>query len=308
LLTTIYATQIVNRIVVLDNSSFATTGYRELVTIWDFKRTKSQIKHLGFSCCLKKPRLLIKIKDDILAMSDSSYIGIWNYTSGKKLHYLLDRGGGIIDIFSLKNGSVVSYAMNKITIWDTKSGKICNKLVSRASYSISCAGLVLPDVLACASTEKIIRLWNLTTGLRMRTLLSEGDIIECMEEMERGLFASGDRGGIIKLWSLNTSSDGLVTYMDGHEGFIQALIKLKPGHLASASRDKTVKIWNYERYLEYGVALLATLRGHRYTVSCLCLLPDGLLASGSEDKTIKIWNLTAIYSYPNRSVLIPVDF
>jgi WD40 repeat protein len=59
--------------------------------------------------------------------------------------------------------------------------------------------------------------------------------------------------------------------------------------------------------LEYGVALIATLRGHSDFVLCLVLLHDGNLASASWDGTVKIWNLSVILNYPNSSVLIPVD-
>jgi WD40 repeat protein len=84
------------------------------------------------------------------------------------------------------------------------------------------------------------------------------------------------------------------------------LIGLKKGHMASASWDMSVKIWNYEN--EAGLALLATLRGHNHKVFYLALLSNGDLASASWDRIVKIWNLTAIYSYPNSSILIPVDF
>ena len=55
--------------------------------------------------------------------------------------------------------------------------------------------------------------------------------------------------------------------------------------LASASSDKTVKIWNRET----GVCVL-TLRGHANFVMSLEVLSLGRLASGSIDDTIKIWD------------------
>jgi WD40 repeat protein len=98
----------------------------------------------------------------------------------------------------------------------------------------------------------------------------------------------------------------MLTYLEAHESNIQMLVRLKKGHMASASHDWSVKIWNYEN--KAGLALLATLKGHNHKVWDLCLLRNGDLASASWDRTVKIWNLTAIYSYPNSSVLIPVDF
>ncbi|NER30929.1 MAG: hypothetical protein F6J89_25735, partial [Symploca sp. SIO1C4] len=56
--------------------------------------------------------------------------------------------------------------------------------------------------------------------------------------------------------------------------------------IASASRDKTLKLWNLEG------TLLHTLNGHSASVYSLAFSPDGkTIASASRDKTLKLWNL-----------------
>ncbi|MBD2520656.1 trypsin-like peptidase domain-containing protein [Nostoc sp. FACHB-973] len=57
--------------------------------------------------------------------------------------------------------------------------------------------------------------------------------------------------------------------------------------LASASSDKTIKIWNLATRQE-----IRTLNGHSNRVNSVAISPDGrTLVSASNDKTIKIWNL-----------------
>ena len=63
-----------------------------------------------------------------------------------------------------------------------------------------------------------------------------------------------------------------------------ALAACAGGKLASASEDKTVKVWDVatgqcER----------TLHGHTDYVRALVGCAGGQLASASEDKTVKIW-------------------
>jgi hypothetical protein len=59
--------------------------------------------------------------------------------------------------------------------------------------------------------------------------------------------------------------------------------------LASASSDKTIKLWNLQTQKE-----IATLTGHSNSVNSIAFSPDGkTLASASSDKTIKLWNLQA---------------
>ncbi|KNB13761.1 hypothetical protein FOXG_12465 [Fusarium oxysporum f. sp. lycopersici 4287] len=57
--------------------------------------------------------------------------------------------------------------------------------------------------------------------------------------------------------------------------------------IASASPDKTAKIWNVATGEEE-----RTLEGHMQSVSSVVFSKDGtLIASGSYDKTVKIWNV-----------------
>ncbi|NEQ66888.1 MAG: peptidase C14, partial [Symploca sp. SIO2D2] len=57
--------------------------------------------------------------------------------------------------------------------------------------------------------------------------------------------------------------------------------------LASASLDKTVKLWNAQNG-----SLLATLQGHRGEINVIAYSPDGAtLTSASDDKTVKLWNV-----------------
>lgn len=64
------------------------------------------------------------------------------------------------------------------------------------------------------------------------------------------------------------------------------MIELSNGNLASASDDKTIKIWNTQ-----SEQLLHSFEGHTDLVFGLEQLSnDGVFASGSRDQTIKIWN------------------
>ncbi|MBD1837956.1 WD40 repeat domain-containing protein [Coleofasciculus sp. FACHB-501] len=76
--------------------------------------------------------------------------------------------------------------------------------------------------------------------------------------------------------------------LEGHRAPVRSVSYSPDGKtLASASSDKTIKVWN----LATGKAI-ATLQGHNEGVMSVSYSLDGkTLASASSDKTIKVWNL-----------------
>ncbi|MDY7004511.1 MAG: hypothetical protein SWX82_11270 [Cyanobacteriota bacterium] len=76
-------------------------------------------------------------------------------------------------------------------------------------------------------------------------------------------------------------------HLEGHGDVVWSVTFQPQGNLiASASVDKTIKLWTQDGKLE------KTLKGHTDSVSRISFSSDGkYLASASHDRTVKIWNL-----------------
>ena len=78
--------------------------------------------------------------------------------------------------------------------------------------------------------------------------------------------------------------------LPGHQGQIHSVTFSPDGRtLASASGDRTIKLWNIATGKEQ-----CTFRGHTNQVRVVIFTRDGqCLISGSSDETIKLWDVQA---------------
>jgi len=107
---------------------------------------------------------------------------------------------------------------------------------------------------------------------------------------------------LIKLWDGITGQ--ILNTLQGHTEGISDIAWASDGeYLASASDDKTIKIWSMEEvcHLHYRIfpkndlvqrSEVKTLNGHTNFVFCVNYNPNSnLLVSGGFDETVRIWDI-----------------
>ncbi|MEU8913114.1 trypsin-like peptidase domain-containing protein [Streptomyces nigrescens] len=147
-------------------------------------------------------------------------------------------------------------------------------------------------LLASASNDHTIRLWDADTGETVRILTGHtGPVraLACLTHRGRTLLASAGTDHVIGLWDPITSHR--VRTLTEHSAYINALCQVPVGPrmlLASASNDHTIRLWDANTG-----ETVRKLTGHTGPVRALaCLTHRGrtLLASAGTDARIRLWD------------------
>ena len=142
-------------------------------------------------------------------------------------------------------------------------------------------------MLASASLDATVRLWNVNTERLLHTLTEHTDEVSSVAFSPDGkTLVSASWDATIRLW--NPHNGKLKRTLTEHTAGVASVAFSPDGKtLASAGEDQTIRLWNTTTW-----KLERILRGHTHIVDIVAFSPDSrMLASGSRDTTIRFWNL-----------------
>jgi WD40 repeat protein len=147
---------------------------------------------------------------------------------------------------------------------------------------------ISPDgkVLASASEDQTIKLWDLTTARLQRTLSGHSGHVRSVAFSPDGkLLASAGHDRTVKLWEVATGAERRT--LTGHTDRLRVAFSPDGQILASAGADGTVTMWDAAT----GRAI-RTFRAHQGVAWGIAFSPDGkALASAGDDATVRLWDL-----------------
>ncbi|TKX18226.1 nuclear distribution protein PAC1 [Elsinoe australis] len=261
------------------------------------------------------------IFSSIASGSEDSAIKIWDWELGELERTVKGHTKGVLDVDfgGPRGGTLLASCSSDLTIklWDPSDEYKNIRTLPGHDHSVSAvrfipsgaAGAPMSgNLLASASRDKTIRVWDVTTGYCLKTIRGHADWVRDVTPTFDGrwlLSVSNDQTA--RLWDAS-SGDAKVTFVS-HEHVIEccafappasytnlaSLAGLKKPPAASSSaefcatggRDKLIKLWDCRG------TLIKTLVGHDNWIRALVFHPGGkYLLSCSDDKTIRCWDLS----------------
>jgi WD40 repeat protein len=147
-----------------------------------------------------------------------------------------------------------------------------------------------PDgkVLASCGYDKLIKLWDVSSGKEVRTLKEHSDSVYAVRFSPDGkLLASAAADRAVKLWDAAT---GRLLYTLGEPtDWVYAVAWNPDGrHLAAAGADRSIRVWEATAA---GNKLVHSVFAHEAPVSRLAYSADGkVLYSLAENREVKAWD------------------
>jgi WD40 repeat protein len=292
-----------------DNKTLYACGFDKFIHVWDVAAGK-EVGKLG------------PMPDNLFGLAintDGSLVAAAAYDGNLRLWNTKTRQGKVIQLQDGKKKTAVTFciafapdgksvatgheANNAVRV--TRLEKFVAVAVERSSEEKKTGGGLLPSelrghtgvvhhvafspdgsMLATASFDKTIKIWDAETGKELNTLKGHTDHVYCVAfSSDSTMLASGSRDKSIRVW--NVRDGKLLKELKGHTESVDTVAFNPNGKvLASGSVDKSVRLWNIVTGTE-----IAKLGEHSDGVNWLAWGPHGLtLASAGNDGIIKIWD------------------
>ncbi len=208
---------------------------------------------------------------------------LWDIKTNKCIQILQENTSELSAVaWSPDSNTIASCSNGAIKLCSIETGKLISTLEHGGEIQ-TIAWSSDGQILASGCNDSTIKLWNVNTGDRIKTLTGHSDSVKAIAfSPDDETLASSSDDTTIKLWDVATGK--YFQTWRGHNDTVNSLAFCPDEPiLVSGSSDRTIKLWNI-----YTGQCLKTL-SEQAAITSVVFNPDGkTVASGGEDGQIKL--------------------
>jgi WD40 repeat protein len=249
--------------VVFDHKLLAAGSRDNLIRLWnldDYTYRGSLESHEGSVLCLQ----LDSKRNILVSGSSDSTIKVWNLETRQVVQSLCGHSQSVLGLHF--EGAYIASCSRDSTarVWklcessepkdaltsvdEVQGGEECSNSfptfvsmhILRGHRAAVNSVHFRDNVVATASGDRTVRLWNLKTGTLLRTISAHSRGIACVNLIKK-LVVTGSSDHVIKIISLDTGEE--VRTLKAHTGLVRT-IQTDNTKIISGSYDQTIRIWD----------------------------------------------------------------
>jgi WD40 repeat protein len=250
--------------VVFDRNLLAAGSRDNVIRLWSMEDLyyRGRLEaHEGSVLCLQ----LDSKRGILVSGSSDSTIKIWDLHTGKVIQTLQGHSESVLGLHLTDKYLVSCSRDNTARIWqlhETSSPKEedlthtshsqtegqCSQLrtkflslhVLRGHRAAVNSVHVRDEIIATASGDRTVKLWNLTSGTMIRTIGAHTRGIACVSLTEKAV-VTGSSDHVIKIFNLENGEN--IRILRGHNGLVRT-IQTDNTKIISGSYDQSIRIWD----------------------------------------------------------------
>ncbi len=228
-----------------------------------------------------------------LVVAGDGGIAVWDTLRGERIASGKPANGDIKAVAWLGGGEKIAASSSDGHLAIFAKDTLAQLQRSTDSHNDNVTAMVgIPgrNIVASASTDKTVKVWNSETLSLVRTYRGHNGPVGALDAASDGrMIASGAEDGQVRLWS--TASTRLIRTLRGHTARITAVAFAPNAELlATSAKDGSIRLWDVRR----GRTAHALPANPSPPVTLAFIDEGKRLAVAGEDGSVKIWDISAI--------------